>query len=78
MLAGRFRLRNICNILLVTALYNGKRCEPVQPGYIGVRGYTPALYCPVVQEGLSDEQLEDEAVHPWRYAKDREDIGVPY
>jgi hypothetical protein len=32
----------------------------------------------VVQEGLSDERLEDEAVHPWRYAKDREGIGVPY
>ena len=32
----------------------------------------------VVQEGLSDERLEDEAVHPWRYAEDREDIGVPY
>jgi hypothetical protein len=32
----------------------------------------------VVQEGLSDERLEDEAVHPWRYAKHREDVGVPY
>ena len=32
----------------------------------------------VVQEGVSDERLEDEAVHPWRYAKDREGIGVPY
>lgn len=32
----------------------------------------------VVQDGLSDERLEDEAVYPWRYAEDREDIGVPY
>ena len=32
----------------------------------------------VVRERLSDGRLEDEAVHPWRYAEDREDVGVPY
>ena len=32
----------------------------------------------VVREGLSDGRLEDEVVHPWRYAEDREDVGLPY
>ena len=32
----------------------------------------------VVQEESEAGQLEDEAVHPWRYAGDREGVGVPY
>jgi hypothetical protein len=27
---------------------------------------------------LDAHQLEDEARHPWRYAGDREDTGIPY
>jgi hypothetical protein len=34
----------------------------------------------VVQERLGTEQPEavDEALHPWRCARDREDVGLPY
>jgi hypothetical protein len=32
----------------------------------------------VVREGLDVEQSGDEAVHPWRYAEDRGDAGLPY
>ena len=32
----------------------------------------------VAREGLSDGRLGDEAMHPWRYAEDREDVGLPY
>src|SRR5215212_4573802 len=34
----------------------------------------------IVQELLTFEQLEaaDEALRPWRYATDREDVGLPY
>lgn len=31
----------------------------------------------VVREELADS-LEDEILHPWRYAGDREDDGLPY
>lgn len=32
---------------------------------------------PNVPEELADEQLIDEVIHPWRYAKDREDASLP-
>ncbi len=34
----------------------------------------------IVQEWLAFERLEatDEALRPWRYATDREDVGLPY
>ena len=33
---------------------------------------------PAVQGELDAHQLEDEARHPWRYTRDREDTGMPY
>jgi hypothetical protein len=32
----------------------------------------------VAQEWLDVERLGDEAAHPWRYAEDRGDAGLPY
>lgn len=32
----------------------------------------------VIREELTAGWLGDEAVHPWRYAEGREDIGLPY
>ena len=32
----------------------------------------------VVREGSPAGRLGDETLHPWRYAKDREDTGLPY
>jgi hypothetical protein len=32
----------------------------------------------VFREELSAGWLGDEALHPWRYARDREDTGLPY
>ena len=32
----------------------------------------------VVFRGESAASLEDEALHPWRYAGDRESAGIPY
>ncbi len=32
----------------------------------------------VAREGLSVGRLGDEGMHPWRYAEDREDAGLPY
>ncbi len=32
----------------------------------------------VVREELKDRRLEDPALHPWRYAGDREDVGLPF
>jgi hypothetical protein len=31
----------------------------------------------VREEEVSRQQLEDEVLHPWRYARDREDAGIP-
>ncbi len=31
-----------------------------------------------VREGLDVGQSEDEVVHPWRYAEERGDAGLPY
>jgi hypothetical protein len=31
-----------------------------------------------VQQELEARQLEDEATHPWRYARDRQDAGLPF
>jgi hypothetical protein len=31
----------------------------------------------VVREELADQCSEDEALHPWRYAGDREGLGLP-
>ncbi len=30
-----------------------------------------------VREGLAVARLGNEALHPWRYARDREDTGLP-
>ena len=32
----------------------------------------------VVREELKDRRLEDPTLHPWRYAGDREDVGLPF
>ena len=31
----------------------------------------------VVQEELADQCFEDEALRPWRYSGDREELGLP-
>jgi hypothetical protein len=42
-------------------------------------GWCNADHTAVVQEELDAQQLEDEAVHPWRYAGDGEEgVGVPF
>ncbi len=33
---------------------------------------------PIVREELAAGRLGDEALHPWRYAVDRRDDGIPY
>ena len=30
------------------------------------------------RRGLNGRRLGDAAAHPWRYAEDREDAGLPY
>jgi hypothetical protein len=37
-----------------------------------------ADHAATVRGGLAARRLGDEALHPWRYAKDREGAGVPY
>jgi hypothetical protein len=32
----------------------------------------------VVREELTSQCSEDEAIHPWRYSKDREGLGLPF
>ena len=34
-------------------------------------------YAASIQEALTAWELEDEAVHPWRYVEDREEAGLP-
>ena|SRR5215210_2160176 len=36
-----------------------------------------ADHAAVVQEELAGECSEDEALHPWRYAGEREELGLP-
>src|ERR671911_1547754 len=36
-----------------------------------------ADYATVVQEELAGQCSEDEALHPWRYAGKREELGLP-
>ena len=36
-----------------------------------------ADYAAVVQEELAGGCSEEEALHPWRYAGEREDVGLP-
>jgi hypothetical protein len=36
-----------------------------------------ADYTSVVREKLAGQCLEDEALHPWHYAGDREGLGLP-
>ena len=40
-------------------------------------GECGADYTSVVQEELAGQCSEDEALHPWRYAGDREGLGLP-
>ena|SRR5215203_5308567 len=63
-----------------------------QPGYVQIEcgcGKMLALTCltatcsecstdhaAVVREELAGQCSEDEALHPWRYARDREDVGL--
>ena len=37
-----------------------------------------AEHAPLVREELVTERLDDQALHPWRYTRDREDTGLPY
>ncbi len=32
----------------------------------------------VAREELADRRLREEALHPWRYAREREGAGLPY
>ena len=32
----------------------------------------------VQEEELADRLHKDEVIHPWRYARDREDVGLPF
>lgn len=32
----------------------------------------------IVREELAAKQVEDEAMHPWRYAREREEAGLPF
>ena len=32
---------------------------------------------PIVREELAARQLADELAHPWRYAGDRQEVGLP-
>jgi hypothetical protein len=36
-----------------------------------------ADHASVVREELANRRLGDEALHPWRYVRDREDAGLP-
>ena len=36
-----------------------------------------AGYAAVVQEELAGQCSEGEALHPWRYAEDRQELGLP-
>jgi hypothetical protein len=40
-------------------------------------GWCGVDHAEVVQEELATRQLEDETTHPWRYAGDREEAGIP-
>ena len=41
-------------------------------------GECGADHAPIVREELADNRCsEDEALHPWRYAGDREGLGLP-
>ncbi len=41
-------------------------------------GECGADHTPIVREELADDMYsEDEALHPWRYAGDREGLGLP-
>jgi hypothetical protein len=37
-----------------------------------------ADHAPLVREELAAGRLGDKALHPWRYAGDREDTGIPF
>jgi hypothetical protein len=37
-----------------------------------------ADHAAIVQEALAGQCSEDEALHPWRYAGEREGLGLPY
>lgn len=40
-------------------------------------GKCGADHAPAVSKALDDERLKDEDLRPWRYAGDREEIGIP-
>jgi hypothetical protein len=40
-------------------------------------GWCGTEHATLVQEELEDRPLEDEAIHPWRCAEDREEYGLP-
>jgi hypothetical protein len=40
-------------------------------------GWCGTEHAALVQEELEGRPLEDEAIHPWRYAEDREEYGLP-
>lgn len=41
-------------------------------------GECGADHATVVREELAGQCSEDEALHPWHYAGDREELGLPY
>ncbi len=41
-------------------------------------GECGADHAAVTQEELAGQCLEEEALHPWRYARDREGLGLPF
>ena len=51
--------------------------RPTLSGLVTTCGWCGADHATVIREELDARQLEDEAVHPWRYAGEREDTGLP-
>jgi hypothetical protein len=56
-----------CGEIVVLSAYSTTTCRRC--------GVDHATYFP---EELADGRLVDEVLHPWRYAKDREEAGLPF
>jgi hypothetical protein len=52
--------------------------RPPLTAYTTTYGECGANHEAAAREGLDGRRLGDAAAHPWRYAEDREDAGLPY
>ena len=41
-------------------------------------GWCGEDHAAILREESDVEQVGDEVIHPWRYARDREDAGIPF